>query len=424
MKRFIYILCSLFAGPLWAQPKEVVGKPLADGARATTEFKADKITVYRNEGIAIVNLKGETVYSGIKAPRKGFSRYFSIEKGVFFADEDNVIVLKDLSGHTLGGLRFQEFQPFITDNTLVRLANTPAGQSTFAYIDLSGKEIVRFDGKRYVGVTQTNSSIPSSDKFAASSMFLSVSDFPPFSEGMTTIKDFSTDKVGFIDKQFKLVIPAKFHDASRFSEGLSAVKDENGNWGYITKAGEQVIPFSYSIRPSDFCSGLAKVRSKTGLYGFIDHRNNVVIQPIYRHASNFYKGHALVREDYNSPTRLIDSAGNVLCEFPKDVSYIDNASESAGISGRDKGEKPFYVSETLKQLVDYGKGIFTQGLRYGLVDIKGNIVLDFKYTLLSDYHDGMMFVHLSEFIDGSTQHTYGIVDDAGQLLLKIVDSAF
>ena len=75
-------------------------------------------------------------------------------------------------------------------------------------------------------------------------------------------------------------------------------------------------------------------------------------------------------------------------------------------------------------MVDYGKGIFTQGLRYGLVDIKGNIVLDFKYTLLSDYHDGMMFAHLSEFIDGSTQHTYGIVDDAGQLLLKIVDSAF
>lgn len=424
MKLFMYFLCSLFAGPLWAQTTEVIGKPITNGARAITEFKADKISVSQNDGIAIVDLNGETICSGIKAPRKGFSHYFSMEKGVFFADEDNVIVLKDLSGQTLGDLRFQEFQPFITDNTLVRLANTPPGENTFAYIDLSGKEIVRFDRKKYVGVTQTNSGISSSDKFVASTMSLSVSDFPPFSEGLTTIRDFSTDKVGFVDTQFKLVIPATYNEASRFSEGLAAVQDENGNWGYINKTGEQVIPFSYSIRPSDFSSGLAKVRSKTGSYGFIDQQNSVVIEPAYQYASNFYKGHALVREDYNSPARLIDSLGNVLCEFPKGASYIDESSEPAGISGREKGEKPFYVSETLKQLVDYGKGIFQKGLSYGLVDIKGNIVVDFNYTLLSDYHDGMMFAHLSKFIDGSTQHTYGIIDDEGKLLLKIVDSIF
>jgi len=410
---------------LHAQTKQIIGKPITNGARITTQFKGDKLTVYRNDGYAIINLAGETICSGIKAPRKGFSEYFSIDHEVFFAEENATIVLKDLTGKNLGNLTLEKFQPFITTNTLVQLKGTDPSNSSFAYIDNSGKELIRFDKKKYLSATTGNTaSFSSGDGFIAGTLFLSAYDFPPYSEGLTAIQNYAEKKFGFVDQQFKLAIPAKFKAVSRFSDGLAAVQNDDGNWGYIDKTGKLVIPFNYSIRPADFSSDLAKLKSKTGLYGFINKNNELVIETKYEYATNFYKGKALVRESYNSAISLIDSTGNVISTFPKDCAYIDESDEPTGISGGNKGEKPYYISATLQQLVDYGKGIFKKGMSCGLVDMNGNIILDFKYALLSDYHEGKMFAHLAEFIDGSTQHTYGIIDDEGQLLLQLVDSQF
>lgn len=408
-----------------AQTKQVIGKPIREGSRISTAFKGDKLTVYRNDGYAIIDLEGNTVCEGIKAPKQGFSEYFSIDYGIFFAQDSDAIVLKDLSGKTLGNLRFNKFQPFVTENTLVEIKGSDPTSNAFAYINLSGQEIVRFDRKQYLTITSDNTSdFSASDSFIASSIFLSDRDFPPYSEDLTAVQDYRSKKFGFMDKQLKLVIMPTFSKVGRFSDGLAAVQDDNGNWGYIDKSGKQAIPFDYSIRPSNFSSGLAKVKSKDGLYGFINKKNEIIVQPKYQNATNFYKGRALVRETYNGPISLIDSTGQIIASFPKDLSYIDESHNEFGSIGGDNEEKPFYVSSTLKELVDYGKGVFKKGSYCGLMDISGDIVVDFKYALLSDYHDGKMFAHLSEFINGSTQHTYGVIDEEGQLLLQLVDSRF
>lgn len=421
--RILSFALLLFSNPIavlvTAQTKSVTGSLLSRGMEITSEFIDDKISIHRNDGIAIVNLQGEMVCSAIKPPKKGFSEFFSMNHGVFFAQDGADIVLKDLTGKQLGNLRFEKFIPFITDNTLVAMAG-----GNYAYIDRNGQEIVRFDREKYLATTNAGGSVSAGDVFTAKAIFLSEDDFPPFSEGLSLIKDSKTQKVGFIDEQFKLLIPARFKNASRFSEGLAAVQDENGNWGYIDKQGVQIIPFSYSKRPSDFRSGLAKVTSKTGSHGFINHKNELVIAAKYKNATNFYKGHALVKETYNSPVQLIDSLGAIVCEFPENVAYIDRSMESAGgFTREDKGEKPYYVSETLQQLVDYGKGIFQNG-GYGLLDRNGNTVLNFNYKHLSHYHDGKLLAYYSEFVDGSTRHTYGVIDEQGQWVLHVVESEF
>lgn len=61
---------------------------------------------------------------------------------------------------------------------------------------------------------------------------------------------------------------------------------------------------------------------------------------------------------YDKPALMIDNTGKVVTTFPKDLSYIDNATPPAGIFGGDRPDYPFYVSETLKQLVDEGRDIF------------------------------------------------------------------
>ena len=126
-----------------------------------------------------------------------------------------------------------------------------------------------------------------------------------------------------------------------------------------------------------------------------------------------------------SPAVLIDTAGNVVATFPKKAIYIDDATPPAGIGGGDpEFEYPFYISETLRELVDEGKGIFTDALNYGLIDNKGNMILGFKYQRLSDLHGGKMFAHSSTNVNGSNHSDMGIIDDKGNWLVQIVAPQF
>ena len=49
------------------------------------------------------------------------------------------------------------------------------------------------------------------------------------------------DKLGFIDKAGKQIIPPNYNDAQPFSEGLAAVRLK-GEYGYIDRSGKMVIP--------------------------------------------------------------------------------------------------------------------------------------------------------------------------------------
>jgi len=423
MKRFILaylrpLLVALLV--IWglsisAQPLKVEGYTKYAG-QYITQFKGNYFTLYRNDGYAVIDLNGKTITSGIKAPVIGFSREFSLYKGVFFADNANDIILKNISGQTLGVGKYMEIVPFTTDNTVARV-RTPLSSWIVAYIDTAGREIVRFDVKKYLSITDPLAKM-------GAFTFVSLQDFLPFSEGLTPIKSRVKEKYGFINKKLQLVIPVSFKQANPFSEGLAAVENDEGNWGFINTTGTLVIPYSYSRRPSRFISGLAKVENKEGRRGFINKMNKVVIAPRYTYATSFYKGFALVREEYNSPSCMIDSTGAIVTRFPQGVSYIDNAMPPAGISGEERSEYPFYISETLRQLVDEGKGIFEKGMSYGLIDNKGNIVLDFKYQYLSDLHDGKMFAHITGYASNSPHDSFGIINEKGEWIIQVVAPEF
>lgn len=411
-------LILVFSGfHLLGQPKKVIGYA-GDGFNYKTRFIRDKFTVLRNDGYAIVNLEGKDLLTGIKVPKVGFKEIFSIDYGVFFSQEKDHIVLKNISGKLLGKGKFQKITPFIMDVTTVELKND-AGMEIIAYIDTTGTEVTQFDKEKYLSIIPQNKKTGLTT-FEVKAMFLK--GFLPFRDGLSPIQSDASDKFGFFNKSLKLAIPAEYSAADSFSESLAAVRNNDGNWGYINTKGQLVIPYTYSRRPSCFSSGRAKVESKEGKYGYINKDNKLIISAIYEYATSFYKGYALVRTDYNSPVQLIDTTGIIVSNFSKG-SYIDNPDRWAGVSGKEE-EYTFFVSETLRQLVDHGKGIFTYGLSYGLADFKGNQVLDFKYKYLADYHDGKMFGYWTEYKNNSTSHTYGIINDKGELVIEIVNSEF
>ncbi len=412
------ILSSLFflSYYCFAQVKKVDGYAGNLPYSSSVKYHDNHFTVERQDGYAIADVDGNVIVTGIKVPTVGFTKEINIDYDIYFAKEGNNIVLKNISGKTIGTGKYSEISPFITDNTVVQLQSNP-GTIIFAYIDTAGREIVRFDKKTYSAIAN-----PSSKKTALA--FISLKYFSPYSDGLALIKSDDLNKYGFINQKLKLVIPFTYRNACPFSEGLAAVQNDDGIWGYIDITGKLVIPYTYSRRPFRFSSDLAKVENNEGKFGYINRENKLIIPAKYKNATHFYKGYALVHEDYNSVALLIDSTGSTIASFPKGAQFINNDESPAGISGERNPNPPFYISETLRQLVDEGKGIFTKGMNYGLIDKKGNIVLDFNYSFLSDYHDHKMFAHKSEFINNKTQHEYGIIDEAGKMVVSIVKPEF
>lgn len=131
----------------------------------------------------------------------------------------------------------------------------------------------------------------------------------PFSEGIALVK--LNDEFMYIDTKgetiFKLpvnIYPTGIDDRANhrqygnkasadFHEGLAAVQDESGDWGYINTRGEYVIMPQFE-NVSYFSEGLAIVE-KNGKYGYIDKNGNYVIEPKFDNAISFHKGIAAVQ---------------------------------------------------------------------------------------------------------------------------------
>ena len=382
-----------------------------------TQFDGSYFTIQKKDGISIMDLTGKTIVGGLKAPQGGILVNYKIAlyKSVFFSASGSDIVLTNLQGKPTGTTKYTEVTPFVTDNTVVRLKNA-TDPFLFAYIDTTGKEIVRFNARKYRSITEPS---PKPGSVA----FFALDELLPFSEGLSPIRSASTLQYGYINKNMQLAIPVSYETARPFSEGLAAVKNKDGYWGFIDSKAKLIIPYTYTYPPGRFSGGLAKVQNTKGKYGYINKEGKLVIAAQYAEATTFYKGYALANESYNQPPILIDSTGTTIATFPKNILYIDHAKPAPGISGEEY-EYPFYISETLRELVDEGEGIFEQGLSYGLVDKKGRLLLDFKYKYLSDLHGGRMFGYIVNNGNHTTPYQIGIMNDKGEWIVQFVTPEF
>lgn len=112
-----------------------------------------------------------------------------------------------------------------------------------------------------------------------------------FSSGLVSVND--GIKSGFMDKNFKLVIPLQFEGVgAAFSEGLVAVK-VGELWGYIDTSGKIVIKPQFKYQPDSFSEGLAAVTLDRRI-GYIGRDGSFVIPPQFTQAQDFYGGVAAV----------------------------------------------------------------------------------------------------------------------------------
>lgn len=132
-------------------------------------------------------------------------------------------------------------------------------------------------------------------------------DASAFSECMALVK--KNGKWGYVDSTGKLAIDLKYSDAYSFSYGYAVVSRDN-KYGFVDRNGKE-FHLEYDMAKS-FAEGLAAVQNSRGLWGYIDTNGKIVIPFKYEYGDAFYEGRAKVM--LNEKWVLIDTNGKEVKE--------------------------------------------------------------------------------------------------------------
>jgi len=119
-------------------------------------------------------------------------------------------------------------------------------------------------------------------------------DLDALREGRARVK--VGEKWGFADRTGALVIPASYSYAAHFSEGLARVRAENGRIAFIDRDGKLAAgPLEGVAEAGDFRDGRSLVRVKTR-WGYIDRAGRQVIPAVHEAGTPFSGGSAAIQQ--------------------------------------------------------------------------------------------------------------------------------
>jgi hypothetical protein len=250
----------------------------------------------------------------------------------------------------------------------------------------------------------------------------------PVSLSSERFRFFRDNKFGYIDRNGKLVIPARFEQASDFSEGLATVKIGE-KYGCIDSSGKVVIParFDYIY---EFKNGLAEITLDRLEKGKIDKTGKIVTAPSSPQSTPL--------ADSNRPS---DMKPDVLTLVEKDGKYgYEDGNKKMVIPAQfDFGVDTFvedmawvvvkdrvgYINKKGKTIVspqfDYrggsGTGNFDNGLarvcsnsKCGYIDKTGKIVIPLKFDdAAQKFRAGLAWVKIGERL--------GFIDKTGKVVI-------
>lgn len=257
-------------------------QPIYQEAKAFTEGLA---VVRINDKYGFIDKSGTLVIDALYDDAAGFSEGFAavkIEGKVGFIDK---------SGRWRIRPQFDEVGGFSEGLSLVSQSQPGSGEANRFYVDHNGLVVIASPGivqNNYVLACEPSDIALSS----GSGYFLSpaYTDWATFSEGLAPLA--VDGKFGFINNSGRLVIPAKFEQASPVRNGIAIVK-QNGKFGYIDRTGKILVAPQFE-RALPFSEGLAAVAIEQNKWGYINSSGNFVIQPKYYEAKSFVDGVACV----------------------------------------------------------------------------------------------------------------------------------
>ncbi|MFZ1786057.1 MAG: WG repeat-containing protein [Ferruginibacter sp.] len=198
-----------------------------------------------------------------------------------------------------------------------------------------------------------------------------------FSEGLAVVKKRSPDfgfVWGAVDVTGKIAIPVEYDYLGVLKEGLMNFKKDN-KMGFLDRNNKIVIPAMY-YDFSTFSEGLAAVKVEDmGKYGYIDKNNKLVIAAEYEDAGPFYHGFAYVAKKKGY---ALGKVGQKSTTVPGEWTAIDKTGKKITENTYDK------VS-----LANTG-GLFVieQAGKKGVMNSSGKIISPIEYTDVTVDNDG------------------------------------
>lgn len=315
----LYSYGSFFKGSIKTK-KGIKYALLHPSGKAITGFKYDKIDggssfyygwvkVVNNKKHGYIDAKGKVII-----PTK-YDYLWRVNQQLIYAKYNGKYGMINTQNEVLIPFRYEKMDGSLLFNKFIRVGNN----QLFGLIDTKGKEVAlpiyKWIQKSYGPYIQLR---------------------------LPTGKDVIMNANGQV-----IVSPQYDHVEIGFAqEGMIPVK-QNGKWGYVNDAGEEVIAPKYDKMPGRFYQGMVRVLYQ-GKYGVVDTKGKNILPNEYT-AIGWYNNYFFLNRD--NKHGLATLTGKILIN-------------------------PMYETP-LKKLQ---KGIFkAQKGGYGIIDTKNTMLLDFQY---------------------------------------------
>ena len=230
------------------------------------------------------------------------------------------------------------------------------------------------------------------------------------------IKD---QQYGFMDAGGRIVLKPQYSNAREFSDGLAFVTYPDGKKGYIDESGQLIISGTFLI-PGAFSEGYAAVvirpyeddeapniTDTPGPYIYIDRQGNNVFGKEFLYAGNFHESFAEVytKDGYKT---YINTSGKQMTsqDFTSISKFIDGYASVSLYDENSPLTIPCILDTDFNlqkfegfnqvQVTNDGYAVARKGSKFGVLDVKGNVVIDFQYDYLSGYEEQLFIFRKGE----------------------------
>lgn len=242
------------------------------------------------------------------------------------------------------------------------------------------------------------------------------------------------DKWGFIDRAGLEVVPVIYDRVYLFDKDGSAKVRQGTGVGRIDRNGKVLVPLKYdNVEP--LSDGMYKV-VLAKKYGWNDQSGKQVIDPTYDYASSFVGGYAYAR--LNGKYGVINKNNEV--KVPFQYEDIGRTIDDEPLLFFKRQGRFGFLSETLTEITppkytrvfatkkQYGYGYVQVDNKWGMVDLKGRESIEPKYdTLVMQETDvvavlnrkvGILTAHGSVIVPIKYDDIYGFSDGLCMVLLN------
>ena len=208
------------------------------------------------------------------------------------------------------------------------------------------------------------------------------------------------DRVGFVDRQGKVVIPKLPYDSvgEDWRGGLMPV-GAGGRTGLIDRTGREIAPPKYQ-GVSGLAGGLIRV-TLDGKSGYLDANGQTVIPLQFDDAGDFDDGLACVR--IGGRQGFIDRTGKLVVTVRSDPGWSCRWIFSDGLRPAPQGDKWGYINRSGQFAIapqfdeawgfTEGRAAVRQGELWGFIDQKGTVVIPPRYFRVDEvFANGLAYV--------------------------------